>query len=185
MKCLRKKSPNYSTKKTIQESITEEVKEILKDEESGEEKEITNTITKIVDKEITIDTNALVEMIGAEADVIEKITKLLDKKDRFSLIVGEDLYRHPRAHAIAKLLGFIERFTPFDIMIIPSRTNTLGVALICDLDETAGEHVLGYNVKGDFTLSALGKGDLTMPALNQQEGTFTSMNKRGKALALA
>ena len=165
-------------KKTIQESITEEVKEILKDEESGEEKEITNTITKIVDKEITIDTNALVEMIGAEADVIEKITKLLDKKDRFSLIVGEDLYRHPRAHSIAKLLGFIERFTPFDIMIIPSRTNTLGVALICDLDETAGEHVLGYNVKGEFTLSALGKGDLTMPALNQQEGTFTSMNKR-------
>ena len=37
---------------------------------------------------------------------------------------------------------------------------------------------MGYNVKGDISLSALGRGDLDMPALNQQEGTFTSMNKR-------
>ena len=165
-------------KKTIQESVKEEVKEMVKDEESGEEKEVVNTITKLVDKEIEIDTNALVEMIGAEADLIEKITKLLDKKDSFSLIVGEDLYTHPRAENIAKLLGLIERFTAFSLVIIPSRTNTLGVSLICDLDDAKGNFTLGYNVKGDFTLSSLGKGDLSMPALNQQEGTFTSMNKR-------
>lgn len=165
-------------KKTIQESIKEDVKEMVKDEESSEEKEVVTTITKLVDKEIEIDTNALVDMIGAEADVIEKITKLLDKKDSFSLIAGEDLYMHPRAENIAKLLGLIERFTPFNLVIIPSRTNTLGVALICELDDTKGNFTLGYNAKGDFTLSALGKGDLAMPALNQQEGTFTSMNKR-------
>lgn len=165
-------------KKQVQESVKEDVKEIVKDEESGEEKEIVKTVTKVVEKEIEVDTNALLEMIGAEADLIEKITKLLDKKDRFSLIVGEDVYRHPRSENIAKLLGLIERFTPFEVLIIPSRTNTLGVALICDLEETKGTFTLGYNVKGDFTLSALGKGDLAMPALNQQEGTFTSMNKR-------
>ena len=165
-------------KKTIQESVKEEVKEMVKDEESGEDKEVVNTITKLVDKEIEIDTNALLEVIGAEADLVEKITKLLDKKDNFSLIVGEDLYTHPRAENIAKLLGLIERFTAFSLVIIPSRTNTLGVSLICDLDDVKGNFTLGYNVKGDFTLSALGKGDLAMPALNQQEGTFTSMNKR-------
>jgi len=164
--------------KTIQESVKEEIKEMVKDEESGEEKEVVKTITKMVDKEIEVDTNALVGMIGAEADLVEKITKLLDKKDSFSLIVGEDLYNHPRAENIAKLLGLIERFTAFKLVIIPSRTNTLGVSLICDLDEQKGNFTLGYNVKGDFTLSALGKGDLDMPALNQQEGTFTSMNKR-------
>ncbi|ATB68305.1 NADH-ubiquinone oxidoreductase chain G [Sulfurospirillum diekertiae] len=164
--------------KTIQESVKEEIKEMVKDEESGEEKEVVKTITKMVDKEIEVDTNALVEMIGAEADLVEKITKLLDKKDSFSLIAGEDLYNHPRAENIAKLLGLIERFTAFKLVIIPSRTNTLGVSLICDLDEQKGNFTLGYNVKGDFTLSALGKGDLDMPALNQQEGTFTSMNKR-------
>jgi len=165
-------------KKTIQESVKEDVKEKVKDEVSGEEKEVVKTITKMVDKEITLDTNALIAHIGAEADLIEKITKLLDKKDNFSLIVGEDLYTHPRAMNIAKLLGLIERFTPFKLLMIPSRTNTLGVALICDLDESKGDFTLGYNVKGDFTLSALGKSDLAMPALNQQEGTFTSMNKR-------
>ncbi|WP_333803031.1 NADH-quinone oxidoreductase subunit G [Sulfurospirillum sp.] len=165
-------------KKTIQESVKEEVKEMVKDEESGEEKEVVKTIEKMMVKEIEIDTNALLELIGAEADLVEKITKLLDKKDSFSLIVGEDLYTHPRAENIAKLLGFIERFTAFSLVINPSRTNTLGVSLICDLDEKKGSFSLGYNVKGDFTLSALGKGDLAMPALNQQEGTFTSMNKR-------
>jgi NADH-quinone oxidoreductase subunit G len=50
--------------------------------------------------------------------------------------------------------------------------------LICDLDDKEGEYTIGYNVKGDFTLSALGDGDLDMPALNQQEGTFTNMDKR-------
>jgi NADH-quinone oxidoreductase subunit G len=165
-------------KKTIQESVKEEIKEMVKDEESGEEKEVVKTIAKMVDTEIEVDTNALVELIGAEADLIEKITKLLDKKDNFSLIAGEDLFNHPRAENIAKLLGLIERFTAFKLVIIPSRTNTLGVSLICDLDETKGNFSLGYNVRGDFTLSALGKGDLDMPALNQQEGTFTSMNKR-------
>ena len=166
------------SKKTIQESIKEDIKEMVKDEESGEEKEVVKSITKVVDKEIEVDTNALIELIGAEADFMEKMTKLLDKKDSFSLIAGEDLYTHPRSHNIAKLLGLIERFTPFSVVIIPSKTNTLGVSLICDLDETSGNFTLGYNVKGDFTLSSLGKGELSMPALNQQEGTFTSFNKR-------
>lgn len=165
-------------KKTIQENIKEDVKEMVKDEESGEEKEVITSVSKVVEKEIEIDTNALVSLIGAEEDVSDKITKLLDKKDSFSLMVGEDVYAHPRAKNIAKLLGLIERFTPFSVVMIPSRTNTLGVSLICDLDEEKGNYILGYNTKGDVTLSALGKGDLAMPALNQQEGTFTSMNKR-------
>ena len=166
------------TKKSIQESVKEEIKEMVKDEESGEEKEVVKTITKTIEKEIDVDVNALFDVIGAEADLGEKIAKLLDKKDTFSVIAGEDLYRHPRAHNIAKLLGLIERFTPFSVVIVPSKTNTLGVSLICDLDEQKGAFTLGYNVKADVTLSALGKGDLAMPALNQQEGTFCSFNKR-------
>jgi NADH-quinone oxidoreductase subunit G len=61
--------------------------------------------------------------------------------------------------------------------MIPPLTNTLGVSLICELDEEEGKYSIGYNVKGDFTLSALGNGDLDMPAINQQEGTLTSINK--------
>jgi NADH-quinone oxidoreductase subunit G len=62
--------------------------------------------------------------------------------------------------------------------MIPNLANTLGVALLCNLDSGAGTRTVGYNTSGDFTLSALGNGDLDMPALNQQEGTLTSINKR-------
>ncbi len=165
-------------KRKVQESVKEEIKELVKDEESGEEKEVVKSVTKTIEKEIEVDTNALVAMIGAQSDLIETVQKLLDKKDRFSLIAGADLYTHPRAKNIAALLGLIERLTPFDVLLVPSRTNTLGIALTCELDDEKGDFALGYNVKGDFTLSALGKGDLAMPALNQQEGTLTSMNKR-------
>ena len=167
-----------STKKIIQESIVEEIKEMVRDEETGEEKEVIKSITKLIDKEVEIDANSLVELVDAPVDLVEKMLKLADKKERFSLIVGEDVYQHPRSKNIAKLLGLIERFSPFHVMITPSKTNTLGVSLICDLDDQRGNFTLGYNIKGDFTLSSLGKGELSMPALNQQEGTFTSFNKR-------
>jgi NADH-quinone oxidoreductase subunit G len=62
--------------------------------------------------------------------------------------------------------------------MIPTLTNSLGVALINELSDEVGSYAVGYNVKADFTLSALGDGDLDMPAINQQEGTLTSINKR-------
>lgn len=118
------------------------------------------------------------ETVALPEEFDAKMTKMLAKKERFSLVVGEDLYRHARSANIAKLAGAVERYTNIDVVVIPSKTNTLGVSLICELDAEAGEKVLGYNAEGDFVLSALGDGDLDMPALNQQEGTFTSLNKR-------
>ncbi|BAF69408.1 NADH-quinone oxidoreductase subunit G [Nitratiruptor sp. SB155-2] len=112
-------------------------------------------------------------------DILAKLNrKKRLKEDRFTLILGEDLYGHPRAENIARLAGLIDRFTEFDVMIIPPKTNSLGVALICDLDDEGGAYSIGYNTKGNFTLSALGDGDLDMPALNQQEGTFTNIDRR-------
>ena len=62
--------------------------------------------------------------------------------------------------------------------MIPPKTNSLGVALICDLDDEAKGYTIGYNALGDFKFSALGDGDLDAPAMNQQEGTLTNMHKR-------
>ena len=165
-------------KKTITEVVKEQVKEMVKDEESGEEKEVVKTVSKKVEKEIEVDVNALYDMVGLPDDFDTKMTKMLAKKDKFSLVAGEDLYNHKRAQNLARLLGLLERYSDFDILIIPSKTNTLGVSLICDLDEKEGKRVVGYNVKADFNLSSLGKADLSFPALNQQEGTFTSLGKR-------
>ncbi len=118
------------------------------------------------------------KVLGLGEDFDAKLEKMLAKKDRFTLILGSDIYHHPEATNIAKITGLISRYTPFEVMIIPSQTNTLGVSLICDLDEKSGAKVVGYNQSGDFVLSALGDGDLDMPALNQQEGTFTSINQK-------
>jgi len=125
--------------------------------------------------------------LSAESSVgEEELEEILEKlkrqkrlgKDRKVLILGEDIYTHPRSENIAKLTALLERFGGFEVLLIPPKTNSLGVALICDLDEEEGSYSIGYNIKGDFTLSALGEGDLDMPALNQQEGTFTNINKR-------
>jgi NADH-quinone oxidoreductase subunit G len=180
------KTFHSTCKKTITEVVKENVKEMvtktIKDEESGEEKEVEEEVTKVVsknvEKEIEVDVNALFDIVGLPENFAEQLSKLLDKKDTFSLIAGEDLYAHPKAENLAKLLGLVQRYTDFSVTIIPSKTNTLGVALICELDAVAGKFTLGYNEKADITISALGKGALDMPALNQQEGTFTSLGKR-------
>ncbi|NWF67029.1 MAG: (2Fe-2S)-binding protein [Campylobacterales bacterium] len=119
--------------------------------------------------------------LSAESNIgEEELSKLKAKsirKQNFVLVIGEDLITHKRAENIAKLIGLFQKYTQFKVIIIPTQTNTLGVSLICDLDEKKGNYSIGYNVKGNFTLSCF-DGDLSMPSLNQQEGTFTTIDKR-------
>jgi len=167
---------------TIKEKVIEIVKEMKVNEETGEEEEVevekSKMVPKKVEKEVVVDDNRLLEILGADSKFMESLTKNLKKKDKFSLIAGPDLYTHPNSKNIARLLGLIEKYSKFNITMIPTLTNSLGVALICELDNEAGSFTVGYNTKADFTLSALGDGDLDMPAINQQEGTLTSVNKR-------
>ncbi len=110
----------------------------------------------------------------------EEIALLQQKKMRKKapvLILGADLYLHHEAKNIAKMAGLLERYSDFEVLIAPSDTNTLGVSLICELDDEVLSPVVGYNIEGECTLLAHGGGDLDMPSLNQQEGTFTTINK--------
>lgn len=111
-------------------------------------------------------------------DDMEALKKNLFRTKRRTLVLGSDLISHDRAENIAKLAGVIEKHTDFDVMIIPPSTNTLGVSLICNLDEDNETASIGYNAEGDFALSSVGSGDLDMPSLNQQEGTLTNLDKR-------
>ena len=171
-----------TVEETIKESVTEIVKVTKVNEETGEEEEVeeekTKMVPKKVSKEVEVDDNRLFELVGAPEGFDASLEKLLAKKDSFSLMVGPDLYNHPHAKNLARLVALIEKYSEFKLVMIPSLTNTLGVALINELSENEGEFTIGYNTKGDFTLSALGEGDLDMPAMNQQEGTLTSINKR-------
>jgi NADH-quinone oxidoreductase subunit G len=151
-------------------------------EETGEEEEVevekSTMVPKKVSKEVTVDENKLLELIGANDKFMEDLEKNLKKAETFALMVGPDLYNHPNSKNLARLVALIEKYSNFEVTMIPTLTNTLGVSLICDLDDTVGSYTIGYNTKADFTLSALGDGDLDMPAINQQEGTLTSINKR-------
>lgn len=171
-----------TVQETIKEKIIETVKVKKKNEETGEEEEVeeqkSKMVPKKISKEVEVDDNALLGIIGAPENFNETLEKFLKKKDSFSLIVGPDLYTHPKSKNLARLVALIEKYTPFNLVMIPTSTNTLGVSLICDLDEHEGEYCIGYNDTGDFVLSALGTGDLDMPAINQQEGTFTNIDKR-------
>ena len=170
---------------TIKEKVTEIVKVMKVNEETGEEEEVeeekSKMVPKKIDKEVEVDDNRLLQLVGAPENFEENLEKFLKKKDSFSLMVGPDLYTHPNSKNLARLVALIEKYSEFKIVMIPSLTNTLGVALINELSQEEGEFSIGYNTKGDFTLSALGDGsecDLDMPAINQQEGTLTSINKR-------
>lgn len=127
-------------------------------------------------KELDIGYLSAESNIGEEE--IETLIKKSDRKKKFTLILGEDLINHSRAENIAKVAGLIEKYTDFNTLIVPPKTNSLGVSLICELDEEEGEYSIGYNADGDFKLSSYEECDLDMPSLNQQEGTFTSIDKR-------
>lgn len=168
-----------ATTKTVKEKVMKDVTETVIDEETGEEKQVTKKVPEMVEKEVSVEKNGLVEMLGKESNAFDAtFEKMMKKKESFSMIIGEDLYFHDRYENIAKLIALIEQTTPIRVAMIPPKTNSLGVALICDLDDEATGYTVGYNENGDFKLSALGNGNLDMPAMNQQEGTLTNMHKR-------
>ena len=104
------------------------------------------------------------------------IPALSEGKSKFTLILGSDFYTDKNANLLAALTGVIARATPFRLMLIPPRTNSLGVAKICTLaSEKKPGKTLGYNENGDYKFSIF-EGDIDASALNQQEGTFTSIN---------
>jgi NADH-quinone oxidoreductase subunit G len=164
--------------KTVTETIKEKVTEKTVDASTGEEVETTKMVPKKVSKEVEFEYSKLLDLVGLDDGFYDELEKLLAKKDSYCLVVGSDLYTHQRAENLAKLVGLVDKYTDFKVVIIPSDTNTLGVSQICTLDSESKGSIVGYNTKGDFTISALGDGDFDIPALNQQEGTFTNINKK-------
>ena len=164
--------------KTVVQDVKETVVEIVKNEETGEEKEVKKVITNKVSQDVEYEYTRLVEDFGKDESFLELVNEMIDKKSSFSLMVGEDLITHPNAENLAKLCGLIDKYTTFNVVIIPTQTNTLGVSQICKLSEQESGYTVGYNEKADFEISAFGDGDLDVPALNQQEGTFTNIDKK-------
>ena len=121
----------------------------------------------------------LIDLLGGNSEkFMAGFDKMMKKKESFALMVGEDYYGHEKADNLAKLIVLLEQTANFEVVMNPPKSNALGVALICELDDESTGYTVGYNENGDFKLSALGTGDLDMPAFNQQEGTVTTLSKR-------
>ena len=155
--------PSWLNEKLQNEFEISQISQTKKDENGDE---ITQTSE--------IKTSKFAKLLGLDET---KANEILAKKEKFSLIVVEDFIFSKNAKTLAKLTGLIQKFTPFKVLVVPPRTNSLGVALICDLDKNVKGKILGYNENGDITMGVL-KGDLDMPSLIQQEGTFTNYDKR-------
>jgi NADH-quinone oxidoreductase subunit G len=119
-------------------------------------------------------------------DELKLMTKAFARRKNHILVVGSDLFAHPRANNIAKLVALIEKYSDFSVLIVPNEVNTAGVSLLCELDkdEELG-NVVAYNAKGDFVLSAFEDADLAMPALNQVEGTVVNVDNQVLPLNVA
>jgi len=86
--------------------------------------------------------------LSAECNVgeeeLESMHELFDEEMTVSLVVGSDLYAHPKAAQIAKLIALLERYAGVNVVCLPPAQNALGIALICELDEMAEERSTVY-----------------------------------------
>ena len=86
--------------------------------------------------------------LSAECNVgeeeLESMHELFDQEMTVSLVVGSDLYAHPKAAQIAKLLALLERYADVNVVCLPPAENALGIALICELDEMDEERSTVY-----------------------------------------
>lgn len=165
---------------TVDEKVKEKIEEKIINSE-GVEEIVYKEIEKNVTKEIEVDENQLYDLIGLSHESENSIKKLLEKKDSFSLIIGEDCLTHHASKNIARWASLLEHYANFNVVVIPPKTNTLGVALLCDLDEEKGEYTVGYNTVGDFILSGLesgGENILNIAPILQQKGSLTTIDKR-------
>lgn len=77
--------------------------------------------------------------LSAESNVgeeeLESMYESIDEKTTVSLLIGSDLYTHPKAGQIAKLIALLELYAGVNIVCVPPAKNALGIALICELDD--------------------------------------------------
>jgi NADH-quinone oxidoreductase subunit G len=112
-------------------------------------------------------------------DELSFMSKSFMRATKRVLVVGADMFAHKRAANIAKLAALIEKYTDFSLLVVPNEVNSIGVSLICDLDNDEKlSNVVGYNAEGDYIIAAQESAALKVPALNQQEGTVVNLDNR-------
>lgn len=147
---------------TLQTSITQFIKY-----EVGSEEGVAALLayTLLEDKDLPKEIEDILEdldigYLSAESNVgeeeLESMHSLISGKTT-TLVIGSDLYTHPKAGQIAKLIALLERYAGMHVVCVPPAQNALGVALICQLDDVAHGRSVGYK--------------------SCKEGTYVNVNK--------
>lgn len=173
--------PITESKKTITKTTLKKVKNTLpsKDNQSPEE------IIEEIKETTSYPYYELLENINLEYETWIKLKELLQASKSPIMIIGQDIYQHKNAQNIASLLAYLQEQIPIKILLIPPHTNSIGISLICSLDEDKGENngVVGFRAKGEYTMDtdkynakkiSKQKVDFILPALNQLEGSITN-----------
>ncbi|MBT8349490.1 MAG: hypothetical protein HKP62_08630 [Sulfurovum sp.] len=86
--------------------------------------------------------------LSAESNVgeeeLESMHSLINGKNTTSLIIGSDVYTHPKSGQIAKLIALLEEYAGIHVVCIPPAQNALGIALVCDLDDKPKGRSVSY-----------------------------------------
>ncbi|MBN2817015.1 MAG: hypothetical protein JXQ67_10050 [Campylobacterales bacterium] len=127
-----------------------------------------------------LDTGYLEAESNVGDDELNDMSNLLSNANKIVLVLGSDLFAHPRAINIAKLIAKIAQYKKITLFVEASQINTLGVSKIVTLDTDEGEDdVIGYNTQGGFFLSSCCKeADFSLPALTQLNGTVITVENK-------
>lgn len=99
----------------------------------------------------------LLQKLEKDESFIELLNNFSNDKKNFTLVIGEDVITHKNREFLAKIIGLIAKYTNFKVLIIPPKTNSLGVSLICNLEDKVNGFSIGYNELADFTIASFGK----------------------------
>ena len=145
-KTIEEKSPKFVYMYPIEDaSLQSTITQFIKYEVGSEEGVVALlAFTLLEEKALPEEIEEILEdldigYLSAESNVgeeeLESMYELLDETKGVSLVIGSDLYTHPKADQVAKFLGLVEKYTGVNVVCLPPAQNALGVALICRLDD--------------------------------------------------
>ncbi|BCZ17008.1 NADH-ubiquinone oxidoreductase, NQO3 subunit [Helicobacter sp. NHP19-003] len=135
---------------------------------------------------------AMLENAKCDSPTFEKIKGLVEKAPSIALLIGPEIYTHPKAHNIALMLQEASKLDKLKIFLIPPSANALGIVSLCTLEKDShASPSVGVRTKGDFVLDSdcvdqngqvQNQVDFILPSFSQMEASM--VNLEGRVLAL-
>ncbi|BCZ18470.1 hypothetical protein NHP190012_01120 [Helicobacter sp. NHP19-012] len=135
---------------------------------------------------------AMLEGVKLDSPTYEKIKALIEKAPSIALLIGPEIYAHPKAKNIALMLQEASKLDKLKIFLIPPTSNALGIVSLCTLEkDSKASPSVGVRTKGDFVIDsdcvdsnkvAQSPVDFILPSFNQMEASM--VNLEGRVLPL-